>query len=140
MTYRSDVNSISTNRLIKENDLLNSKYNQFKKNFSVTSKSDFMTNNNLDNLFLSQQITTHNTPERDNEDNDKYNILRKVYDERIKSLYNNYKILAMKFESDDILQTMKNDSISNEFIHQRRIHEKNHGRTERFKEQISRQG
>ena len=119
MTYRSDVNSISTNRLIKENDLLNSKYNQFKKNFSVTSKSDFMTNNNLDNLFLSQQITTHNTPERDNEDNDKYNILRKVYDERIKSLYNNYKILAMKFESDDILQTMKTDSISNEFIHQR---------------------
>ena len=119
MTYRSDVNSISTNRLIKENDLLNSKYNQFKKNFSVTSKSDFMTNNNLDNLFLSQQITTHNTPEIDNEDNDKYNILRKVYDERIKSLYNNYKILAMKFESDDILQTMKNDSISNEFIHQR---------------------
>ena len=119
MTYRSDVNSISTNRLIKENELLNSKYNQYKKNFSISSKSDFMTNNHLDNVFASTQMTSNNAPERDNDDKDKYNILRKVYDERIKSLYNNYKMLAMKFETDEILQTMKNDSISNEFIHQR---------------------
>ena len=120
MTYRSEVNSISTNRLIKENELLNSKYHQYKKNFSITSKNELMNANlQLDNVFLSTQLTSHNTPERDNDDNTKYINLRKVYDERIKSLYNNIKILAMKFESDDILITMKNDSISNEFIHQR---------------------
>ncbi len=118
MTYRSDVNSISTNRLIKENELLNSKYNQFKKNFSM-SRSDFLANNPVDNVFMSTQLTSYNIPERDNDDKDKYTNLRKIYEERIKSLHNNVKILAMKFENDDILHTMKNDSISNEFIHQR---------------------
>ena len=45
--------------------------------------------------------------------------LKKLYDERISSLYNNIKLIASKFDNDEILNTMKNDAISNDFIHQR---------------------
>jgi hypothetical protein len=50
---------------------------------------------------------------------EKYYQLKKLYDERIGSLYNNIKLIASKFDNDEILNTMKNDAISNEFIHQR---------------------
>lgn len=59
--------------------------------------------------------------ERDsfNLNDERYLQLKKLYDERVNSLYNNIKSIAGKFEGDEILNTMKHDSISNEFITQR---------------------
>ena len=87
-----------------------------------------MTSNNhnltpLDNNIVIRKKTGENSlyyaAERDNENDEKYTQLKKLYDERINSLYSNLLQIAKKFEGDEILKTMKNDSISNDYIHQR---------------------
>ena len=87
-----------------------------------------MTSNNhnltpLDNNTVIRKKTGENSlyygAERDNENDEKYTQLKKLYDERINSLYSNLLQIAKKFEGDEILKTMKNDSISNDYIHQR---------------------
>ncbi len=66
------------------------------------------------------EITSY-LPERDNFNfaDERYAQLKKLYDDRINALHNHIKVIASRFESDEILNTMKNDSISNEFILQR---------------------
>lgn len=121
-TYRSDnvLNSsnMSTNRLLSENDNLNMRYNQYKRNILSStnfnsSKSDLQGDKfNFDTYNLS------NMPDSDSDN--KYSELKRIYDDRIKSLHSQVKHLAQKFETDEILNTMKNDSIYNcEFITQR---------------------
>lgn len=114
MSFRSDFNLVSTNRLIKDNELLQSKYNQYKRNFS-SSKFDFQ-----ENLGLSQSLSKQ--PERENQEIDessKYENLKQIYEERLRNLYSHIKTMICKIENDDILNTMKNDTTSIEFIHQR---------------------
>ena len=87
-----------------------STFNQYKR--GTSSKNETQSAINSYNVLSSSQ----NLQEYSDE---KYFQLKKLYDERITSLYNNIKIIASKFDNDDILYTMKNDAISNEFIHQR---------------------
>ena len=106
-----------------ENDL-NFKYNQYKRNLN-TSKSlqnpnDIMP---MDNNFLNNHLLSNILPDNDNEneqfDRIKISQLKKLYDERIKSLYHQIKLICNRFETDEILHTMKNDSINQEFTFQR---------------------
>ena len=88
-----------------------SSYNQYKR--GIYKNEGQNSTNNENNL---QLLQNNNFQEISDE---KYFQLKKLYDERINSLYNNIKLIACKFDNDDILNTMKNDVISNEFIHQR---------------------
>jgi hypothetical protein len=106
MTFRSDNSNISTNRLLSENDLT-AKYNQYKRNLGLAK-------NETDKNYSTQILS-----DIDNDSLDKYSNLRKVYDERIKSLYDQIGVIANNFENDEILNTMKQDCISTEFFHQR---------------------
>ena len=86
-----------------------STFNQYKR---AASKNETQSAINSYNVLSSSQ----NMQEYSDE---KFFQLKKLYDERVNSLYNNIKLIASKFDNDDILNTMKNDAISNEFIHQR---------------------
>lgn len=86
-----------------------SQFNQYKR--GINKNEGQIGNNNEYILTSSQNIQEFS--------DEKYYQLKKLYDERISSLYNNIKLIASKFDNDEILNTMKNDAISNEFIHQR---------------------
>lgn len=60
-------------------------------------------------------------PEKDNYGliEERYSQLKKTYDERIGSLHNSIRLIAAKFENDEILNTMKNESLEKEWVHQR---------------------
>lgn len=85
---------------------------------SSYSGTKFFTN---DILKKKSPETSSYHPERDNFNfaDERYTQLKKLYDERINALHNHIKVMASKFENDEILNTMKNDAISNEFILQR---------------------
>jgi hypothetical protein len=122
-TYRSDMlnsSNMSTNRLLSENDNLTAKYNQYKRNILNSTNLNASNNSKTDVQYSydNYNFNLNNLP--DNDSDIKYSQLKKSYDERIKSLHGQVKQLVMKFETDDILITMKNDSVYNsEFISQR---------------------
>jgi predicted nucleic acid-binding Zn-ribbon protein len=129
-TYRSDIlnsSNMSTNRLLSENDNLNMRYNQYKRNilsstnFNSSSKSDLQMNPMTSMGYENYDKFSYNLSNMPDSDSDnKYSELKKIYDDRIKSLHSQVKQLAQRFDTDDILNTMKNDSIYNtEFITQR---------------------
>jgi len=79
----------------------------------------------LDQNFLQNHLITTVLPDNDKEyeqyDKQKFIHLKKLYDERIKSLYNQIRVICKKFETDEILGAMKNDFSPNnqEFALQR---------------------
>lgn len=79
----------------------------------------------LDQNFLQNHLITTALPDNEKDyeqyDKQKFLHLKKLYDERIKSLYNQIRIICKKFESDEILSAMKNDFSPNnqEFALQR---------------------
>ena len=144
-TFRSDNNSVnlnsnfSTGRLLNENETT-TKYNQFKRNVNLVKSHDYSNNtnntytpnqsvnliqrhynNNLNNLqqeYGFSGINSQIIADCDSE-SEKFLNLKTLYDERIKGLYQEVKLIAQKLENDELLQTMKNDPISKEFRSQR---------------------
>lgn len=129
-TNMSAYSNNSNSQELNSTDI-NSKYNQYKRNLSFTknnSNSSLIMNHNfnsnvinnptydaanLDQNFLNNHLISNILPENDNDnehfDKLKYTNLKKLYDERIKSLYNQLRLICKRFESDEILNTMKND-------------------------------
>jgi len=90
-------------------------------NLHINNNNSNNINNNECNFtdpnFINNHLLTNVFPDNDKEnehfDKLRFNHLKKLYDERIKSLYNQIRILCKKFDSDEILNTMKNDMYSN---------------------------
>ena len=104
--YNNQSNSKFTYTKHHEDDS-NNRYNQYKQSFTNSVTSPKYENHNF-------QVY----PEQD-ADYDKFNNLRKQFDSRIKSLYSELKSIVNKLDTDEILQTMKKDVITNEYYSQR---------------------
>jgi len=135
---KHNISSYSNNSSQEMNSTdINSKYNQYKRNLNNSksfhsyginnSNTNFISNNISNNLntknidevaisdpnFLNNHLISSlfpdNEKENENFEKNKFNHLKKLYDERIKSLYNQIRIICKKIQSDEILYTMKND-------------------------------
>jgi len=89
-------------------------------NSNLLNGPEFLDQNFLDKHLLNTVIPEN---EKSNEvyNKHKFNSLKKMYDERIKSLYDQIRLIYNRFESDEILSTMKNDYSPNnqEFLRER---------------------
>ena len=88
---------------------------------SSHNNTKFFSKENNYLLKKTAEINSYINPERENFNINDERILqlKKLYDERVNSLYNNIKNIASKFEGDEILNTMRHDAISNDYISQR---------------------
>jgi len=142
----SSYSNNSNSQEINSTDI-NSKYNQYKRNLNMSKSFNLnaVNNNNkmlgtnnannnlnylnepavMDQNFLQNHLISTVLPDNEKDyeqfDKQKFTHLKKLYDERIKSLYNQIRIICKRFESDEILSTMKNDFSPNnqEFTLQR---------------------
>ena len=103
-------NHYSTLSELKEN---NNNNNYITSNFNSPLKNIDLNNNELINSSKnSNNNKINNINENNNISNNENNLineLKKQYDERIISLYNNIKIVISKIENDDILASMRDD-------------------------------
>ena len=129
-TYRSDISlnsNVSTNRLICENENLTKKYNEYKKNLNQMTSNNLLKsynkefdNYNLNVIKLSSSenlLLCSNFPDNDNDI--KYTHLKALYDERIMSLHNQLRQIPNLIRTDEILNTMRKDLNTQEFLIQR---------------------
>jgi len=115
------VNSLNSNKSQDySNYNTNSNYNNFSNsNHNISNHNSQNYNNthyDYNNVSNSRSNDIH---DRETADSDKFINLKMLYDERIKGLYQEVKLTVQKLGNDEILQTMKKDAISSEYISQR---------------------
>ena len=101
----SDMSSLKENN---NNNFNSSNFISPTKNI-ILDKKDLNTNNELINSFKNTNINNTNNVNENNNENNLIQELKKQYDERIISLYNNVKTVISKLENDDILASMRDD-------------------------------
>ena len=77
-------------------------------------------NKNETQGMLKSAILISSSENKQESSEEKYFQLKKLYDERLSSLYYSIQIIASKIGHDEILKTMKNDTVSNDFVDLRR--------------------
>ena len=130
--FKRNVNSIKT----QSQDYTNNSNKYTNNNYS--NFNQMKNNQNFQQELFGSPTSQHFTPNIEvssnngnfgtsscnfgNLESEKFINLKNLYDERIRGLYQEIKLSVSKLENDEILQTMKKDAISSEYITER-IHE-----------------